>query len=341
MKVKVNLVLTLGLISLTLTSCEFSSFISAYESFQNGLLEDIVNGNNTSSLHTNQEDEEYEINLYDDFNDTTYKVNVKYDSYYKLPILEDINGYEFVGWVDINDNLFENSGWYYLNKNIDLFAKFEKFERSYRVIFNEDNFYENLTVWTDFEINGTIAILPENISNKDLTNRHSVPLTKTTIIDGIDESKAKYYCGAYYYAVDKNGYIVYASYGTGSGYGSPRDSYYYNSNSKNVYTASYWSLHDNWSSLLSNSGPNYDLDGDGVLEEYKHHLYDFLIPEGGFVVKGYFSENTFINFYKCIHDTYSYPEIASNLMYEYFMNPGDLDKWKLSIKDNSVVLTLR
>ena len=43
MKFKINSFLTLGLISLFLTSCNFSEFMSAYESFQESLLGNIKN----------------------------------------------------------------------------------------------------------------------------------------------------------------------------------------------------------------------------------------------------------------------------------------------------------
>lgn len=321
--------LVFGLVSMTLTSCSFLDLEGFIDKF----------GNENSSSEVKKDT--YFIYLYDNFNDEFYNVKIENNSTYSLPILDDVDNYSFVGWVDEDGNLFENEGRFDLGKDIDLYAKYEKNYSSINVSFNIDNSYDNLTVWTDFEVNGTIGIEPANISNKDLSNRHSVPLTTTSAFPEIDGSEAKYYCGMYYYAVDKNGVIVYASYGTGSGFGSPRDSYYYSTSSKNVFNAPYWSLHDDWSSLLSNNGPNYDLDGDGILEEYKHHLYDFLIPEGGFVIKGFYSEEYFVKFYQLIHNTNSHPTIASNLMYEYHTKPQELNKWKLTIQNNSLIISLR
>ena len=94
----------------------------------------------------------------------------------------------------------------------------------YDVTFNYDEATENLTVWTDYAIDGTIAPNATNVSEQEgIEERHTVPLAT----GGLD-------CGIYFFAVDANGYIVYASYGLGVGYGAPGDGYYHNQAFKEI-----------------------------------------------------------------------------------------------------------
>ena len=77
-------------------------------------------------------------------------------------------------------------------------------ETAFDVTFNYDDSENNLTVWTDTPVNGSIAPHPENISeNPEIEERYSAPVTKSTDLSA----------GYYYFAVDANGYLVYASYG--------------------------------------------------------------------------------------------------------------------------------
>ena len=150
---------------------------------------------------------------------------------------------------------------------------------SWEVIFNYDDTKSGITVWTEFPVEKSVAPDPENISKKDLTGRHTVPLT-----GGIEN-------GNYYIAVDAAGYVVYMSYGTGAGFGTPCDGYYYNTADKGIKSADYWSLHDQydfWPKTATVDGKTVDA----------WTLFDFLIPQGGFVVKGLYSEANFREFYK-------------------------------------------
>lgn len=114
--------------------------------------------------------------------------------------------------------------------------------KTWEVAFNVDVPKEELTVWTDFAIDKSIGVelgdatSKSNLTGKDLTGRTTVPLDSDP--------------GMYYFAVDADGYLVYASYGLGAGYGSPSDGYYHNLDAADPYNMDFWALHDqfeNWS----------------------------------------------------------------------------------------------
>lgn len=162
---------------------------------------------------------------------------------------------------------------------------------TYDVTFNYDEPKDALTVWTDFAIDQTIAPYNENKAHlDDAVDRRTVPLTQNP-----DSSTVEGQAGMYYFAVDADGYLVYASYGTGAGYGSPCDDYYHNQpNGKDYFKAPYWSLHEEYAPWSTNpkkvviDGVTYD----------DYQLFDFVIPEGGFVVKGHYKEATMKDFWK-------------------------------------------
>ena len=183
----------------------------------------------------------------------------------------------------------------------------------YDVTFNYDEATENLTVWTDYAIDGTIAPNATNVSEQEgIEERHTVPLAT----GGLD-------CGIYFFAVDANGYIVYASYGLGVGYGAPGDGYYHNQAFKDVYDAQNWSIHDEW-----DAWPNKTEDGRNAWT-----LYDFIIPEGGFVVRGHADETNMKEFWKQITGQFSVPK-STNTTLEGSTQPGALNNFYLSINED-------
>ena len=183
----------------------------------------------------------------------------------------------------------------------------------YDVTFNYDEATENLTVWTDYAIDGTIAPNATNVSEQEgIEERHTVPLAT----GGLD-------CGIYFFAVDANGYIVYASYGLGVGYGAPGDGYYHNQAFKDVYDAQNWSIHDEWAAW-----PNKTEDGRNAWT-----LYDFIIPEGGFVVRGHADEANMKEFWKQITGQFSVPK-STNTTLEGSTQPGALNNFYLSINED-------
>lgn len=106
--------LVFGLVSMTLTSCSFLDL--------EGIIDKFGNENSSSEVKKDT----YFIYLYDNFNDKFYNVKIENNSTYSLPILDDVDNYSFVGWVDEDGNLFENEGRFDLGKDIDLYAKYEK-----------------------------------------------------------------------------------------------------------------------------------------------------------------------------------------------------------------------
>ncbi len=190
---------------------------------------------------------------------------------------------------------------------------------TFDVSFNYDEPELNLTVWTDFAIDQTIAPITKNISEKtEIAERRTVPLAT----GGYDN-------GMYFFAIDANGYIIYASYGLGKGYGSPSDGYYHNQADKNIYSAPYWSLHDSFEKWHEDI---QKIEIDGVMVS-PHTLYDFLIPKGGFVIKGYYDEKNMGKFWLKLTGKFSCPT-TTNATLEYLIEPSELDKFYVSINED-------
>ena len=195
----------------------------------------------------------------------------------------------------------------------------------YDVTFNYDEALSNLTVWTDYAIDGTIAPEVANISeNSDIEGRHTAPLAS----GGLD-------AGIYFFAVDADGYIIYASYGLGLGYGSPSDGYYHNQEVKDVFEAPYWSLHEKFVPWGQNVKP-IEHNGQQV---NPWTLYDFVIPEGGFVVRGHADEANMKDFWKVLTGQLVCPK-ATNQTLEGSTTPGALDHFYVSINEDHQ-LTIR
>ena len=83
------------------------------------------------------------------------------------------------------------------------------------VVFNWDTnthvTTEGMSIWTDRYVDGTIAPLSANVSGLAEDRRTTNP-------------EGNY---RWNFAIDANGYIAYASWGTNAGYGGPSDGFYY------------------------------------------------------------------------------------------------------------------
>ena len=195
--------------------------------------------------------------------------------------------------------------------------------KTYNVNFNYDDVSTGMSVWTDYEIDASIAPMAANISGY-AEDRRTVPLNEqsTEAIAG---------SGFYYIAVDADGYIIYASYGLGSGSGSPCDDYYHNQPSKDYGSADYFATHDDYAFW-----PNTTVI-DGVTVN-AWTLYDFLVPTDGFVVKGYYNDASESGFVKLWNQVFvTVPDATaphSNWAFNAAHASGTFNKWYLSINEN-------
>ncbi|MCI5745367.1 MAG: hypothetical protein MR270_03700 [Erysipelotrichaceae bacterium] len=187
---------------------------------------------------------------------------------------------------------------------------------TYDVEFNYDDSATNITVWTDYDVEGTAAPFINNISQvEENAERHTVPLK-----DDVN-------CGDYYFAVDAQGYIVYASYGTGSGYGGPMDGYYHNYADSDPWKMDVWSLHDEFAGWPETA----IIDG---VEVPAWNLFDFMVPKGGFVVKGNAREVTFQKLWKQITGLATNAPVRDNTFLENTTKDGALDHLYLSLNED-------
>ena len=161
--------------------------------------------------------------------------------------------------------------------------------KTWDVAFNVDVSQEELTVWTDFAIDKSIGVELGSATNKaNMTGKdqkgHTLPL----------DTKG----GKYYFAVDADGYLVYASYGLNAGYGSPSDGYYHNLDTADPYSMSFWALHDKfetWGTWNGEGKKKVELNGKSY---YTFALYNFIVPEGGIVIKGDLKEQSLKELFK-------------------------------------------
>ncbi|MDY2889365.1 MAG: MoaD/ThiS family protein [Candidatus Caccosoma sp.] len=161
--------------------------------------------------------------------------------------------------------------------------------KTWEVAFNVDVPKEQLTVWTDFAIDKSIAeelgsaTNKVNMTGKDQTGR-TLPLDTEQ--------------GMYYFAVDADGYLVYATYGLNAGFGSPSDGYYHNLDSADPYNMPFWALHDDfetWGTWYNEGKKEVELNGK---KYHTFNLFNFIIPEGGFVIKGELKEQSLRELFK-------------------------------------------
>lgn len=162
---------------------------------------------------------------------------------------------------------------------------------TFEVAFNYDARTDYMSIWTDRYVNSTIAPLSENVSGYADGRR-------TTKLDNTYR---------WNFAVDANGYIVYACWNTLGGYGSPSDGFYFRSGA--------WDVTSN---IGSDNFPVF-----GIADDFqswgvdsgasgRHTHFDYVIPEGGFIITGRGEDANYTKFYNLIAGTnYTTDEITS------------------------------
>ena len=162
---------------------------------------------------------------------------------------------------------------------------------TFEVAFNYDARTDYMSIWTDRYVNSTIAPLSENVSGYADGRR-------TTKLDNTYR---------WNFAVDANGYIVYGSWNTLGGYGSPSDGFYFRSGA--------WDVTSN---IGSDNFPVF-----GIADDFqswgvdagasgRHEHFDYVIPEGGFIITGRGEDASYTKFYNLIAGTnYTTDEITT------------------------------
>ena len=211
----------------------------------------------------------------------------------------------FLGWYN-GDELLSNDKEYthLVEDSITLTAKFAIAEQgfAYEVLNPETDPDGKFAVYTDEEVNGTTAPLSENTWG-------NVPEGRKTFFKEIQ------YRYGYTIAVDAEGYIVYASYGLNNGYGSPADGFYSRVGGEGKNNPIFY-VADNWAPWPD---PNFG-------------SFDWVVPEGGFVVTGLATHPTMVNLIKHLTGATSVPT-NNNALFQTQTADGSLDKWHLSLTE--------
>ncbi len=191
------------------------------------------------------------------------------------------------------------------------------------VVFNWDTnthvTTEGMSIWTDRYVDGTIAPLSDNVSGLAAERRTTNPETDYR----------------WNFAVDANGYIVYASWGTNAGYGGPSDGFYYR-------PISQWDKNDVTNTGTGNDDfPVFAIGGDWApwpAETCTH--YDYVVPEGGFIITGRGEDaNGFVEFldYLYADRTFTSDEVVamqeSNSLLELETEKGYFDDYYVFINE--------
>lgn len=211
----------------------------------------------------------------------------------------------FLGWYNGDELLSEDKEYTFtVEDSITLTAKFAIAEQgfAYEVLNPETDPDGKFAVYTDEEVNGTTAPLSENTWG-------NVPEGRKTFFKEIQ------YRYGYTIAVDAEGYIVYASYGLNNGYGSPADGFYSRVGGEGKNNPIFY-VADNWAPWPD---PNFG-------------SFDWVVPEGGFVVTGLATHPTMVNLIKHLTGATSVPT-NNNALFENQTADGSLDKWHLSLTE--------
>lgn len=211
----------------------------------------------------------------------------------------------FLGWYNGDELLSEDKEYTFtVEDSITLTAKFAIAEQgfAYEVLNPETDPDGKFAVYTDEEVNGTTAPLSENTWG-------NVPEGRKTFFKEIQ------YRYGYTIAVDAEGYIVYASYGLNNGYGSPADGFYSRVGGEGKNNPIFY-VADNWAPWPD---PNFG-------------SFDWVVPEGGFVVTGLATHPTMVNLIKHLTGATSVPT-NNNALFETQTADGSLDKWHLSLTE--------
>ena len=213
----------------------------------------------------------------------------------------------FLGWYNGDELLSEDREYTFtVEDSITLTAKFAVVEKgfAYEVLNPETDPDGKFAIYTDDEVNGTTAPLSENTWG-------NVPEGGKTFFKEI-----QYHYG-YTIAVDAEGYIVYASYGFNNGYGGPGDGFYSRVGGEGTNNPIFC-LGDDWAPWAQGS----DL--------YTH--FDWIVPDGGFVITASVNDSTMINLIKHLTGVETVPT-NNNALFEVQTADGSLDKWHLSLTE--------
>lgn len=211
----------------------------------------------------------------------------------------------FLGWYNGDELLSEDKEYTFtVEDSITLTAKFAIAEQgfAYEVLNPETDPDGKFAVYTDEDVNGTTAPLSENTWG-------NVPEGRKTFFKEIQ------YRYGYTIAVDAEGYIVYASYGLNNGYGSPADGFYSRVGGEGKNNPIFY-VADNWAPWPD---PNFG-------------SFDWVVPEGGFVVTGLATHPTMVNLIKHLTGVETVPT-GNNALFENQTADGSLDKWHLSLTE--------
>lgn len=191
------------------------------------------------------------------------------------------------------------------------------------VVFNWDTnthvTTEGMSIWTDRYVDGTIAPLSDNVSGIAADRRTTNP-----------ENDWRWN-----FAVDANGYIVYASWGTNGGYGGPSDGFYYR-------PISQWDKDEVTNTGTGNDDfPVFAIGGDWApWDAPTCNNYDYVIPEGGFIITGRGEDaNGFVRFLDFIYEdrTFTSDEVVAlqeaNALLENQTEKGYFDDYYVFINE--------
>ncbi len=214
-------------------------------------------------------------------------------------------GQTFLGWYNGEELLSTDKEYTYLvTETITLTAKFAITEQgfAYDLINPEAAPTKGeFTIYTDNEVSGTIAADCPNTYGKAPEG------SKTFFKDTT----------GYTIAVDANGYIVYASFGFGGGYGGPGDGFYSRVGQEGTKNPIFY-VGDDWAPWQAGKD--------------NHNHFDYIIPDGGFVFTASATDVTMVNLLKHITGQTTIPT-TNNALFETNTADGSLDKWHLSLTE--------
>lgn len=211
----------------------------------------------------------------------------------------------FLGWYNGDELLSKDREYtFVVEDSITLTAKFRIAEKGFAYdLINPESAPAKgeFTLYTDEEVDGTIAADCANTWGK-------APEGSKTFFQNTT---------GYTIAVDAEGYIVYASYGFGGGYGGPGDGFYSRVGGEKVNNPIFC-VADDWAPWA----PGSDL----------HTHFDYIIPDGGFVITASATNTTMVNLIKHLTGVETVPT-GNNALFEIQTADGSLDKWHLSLTE--------
>lgn len=176
------------------------------------------------------------------------------------------------------------------------------------------NEISNFSVWTDFEINNSIAPNAITLPNRHRCKANEIFRASDNLQDII-------------LAFDDQGKIIYISERTGFGYGTPSDVFYHKKISK-IEELDCFNILDSYLPFVRDMYPHH------------YHDYEFIIPKRGFVITGNLKSENFVSFLKFllgdICDVHSELFSITNNMriFKDYFKEGQLDFIKCSCLEN-------